>query len=334
MLGTPRTVIPEIPSAKTTGKTLQTPMTHSSSSANPHELGGVLPVVQLPYHEDESIDFETLREEVEFLLQRGADGITMAMVTEVLRLSTEERMRVAETLCQAIDRRGPCVISVGAESTRCAVELAKHAESAGATAVMAIPPVSVPTPASELLRYFRALAESVSLPLIVQDASGYVGEPMGVENMAQLLDRFGPQRILFKPEAAPIGPQLSALRDRTAGRARVFEGSGGISLVDSYRRGIVGTMPGADLIEAIIALWNALEQQDDEAIYAISYPLSALVAMQFGLDGFLAVEKHLLVKQGIFKNTVVRGPVAFTLDDETRQEVDRLFDSLQDVLTR
>lgn len=311
---------------------MQTQVNHSCPPGPPEELGGVLPVVQLPYHEDESIDFETLRREVEFLLERGADGITMAMVTEVLRLSTEERMRVAETLCHAIDRRGPCVISVGAESTHSAVELAKHAESAGATAIMAIPPVSVPTPPSELLRYFQALVESVSLPLVVQDASGYVGEPMGVENMAQLLDQFGPQRILFKPEATPIGPQLSALRERTKGRARVFEGSGGISLVDSYRRGIVGTMPGADLIEGIVALWNALERHDEPAIYAISHPLSALVAMQSGLDGFLAVEKYLLVKQGIFKNAIVRGPVAFTLDEETRQEVDRLFGSLQSVV--
>ncbi len=50
------------------------------------------------------------------------------------------------------------------------------------------------------------------------------------------------------------------------------------------------------------------------------------IALQTNLDAFLAIEKYLLVKQGIFTNTHVRGPVGFILDDETCHEVDRLFD--------
>ena len=53
------------------------------------------------------------------------------------------------------------------------------------------------------------------------------------------------------------------------------------------------------------------------------------MAVQNSLDAFLAVEKYLLVKQGIFKNALVRGPVGYALDEETRREVDRLFDLVQ-----
>jgi 4-hydroxy-tetrahydrodipicolinate synthase len=42
----------------------------------------------------------------------------------------------------------------------------------------------------------------------------------------------------------------------------------------------------------------------------------------------LAVEKHLLMRQGIFKNTLVRGPVGFKLDAETTLEVERQFDRM------
>ena len=87
-------------------------------------------------------------------------------------------------------------------------------------------------------------------------------------------------------------------------------------------------MPGADLIDAIVALWRALQAGDDRRADDIAWPLSALVALQTGLDGFLAIEKYLLQKQGLFRNTLVRGPVAFRLDEETRREVDRLFDKL------
>ena len=76
----------------------------------------------------------------------------------------------------------------------------------------------------------------------------------------------------------------------------------------------------------VVALWRALQAGDDRRAYAVSLPLSSLVALQTGLDGFLAVEKHLLVRQGVFRNTVVRGPRNFDLDEETRREVDRLFD--------
>lgn len=294
----------------------------------PHELRGVLPVFQTPWLEDETLDFETLEREIAWLYECGAQGIVMAMVSEVLRLSSEEREQLAEAACKFNRGRGAVVISVGAESSRLAERYARHAEASGADAVMAIPPVSIGLGESELLAYYSRILHAVHLPVIVQDASGYVGKPMPVAMQARLLEEFGPRRVQYKPEASPIGPKLSELRNATQGRARVFEGTGGIALVDSFKRGVVGTMPGADLIKALVPLWQALETGDDEKADRIHGPLAALVSMQTSLDAFLAVEKHLLVRQGIFKNTRVRGPVGFHLDDESRREVDRLFDRL------
>ena len=73
----------------------------------------------------------------------------------------------------------------------------------------------------------------VDLPLIVQDASSYVGAAIPTSFFVRLLDEFGPEKILFKPEGAPIGPNISDLRDQTGGRARMFDGSGGILLIDA-----------------------------------------------------------------------------------------------------
>jgi 4-hydroxy-tetrahydrodipicolinate synthase len=298
------------------------------------KLSGVFPVFQTPFHEDECIDFETLEREVDWLFRRRANGIVMAMVSETLRLSSGERDELAAKVCGMAQGLGPVVISVGAESRHTAVRHAKHAQDSGAAAVMAIPPVSIAVGPDELRRYYISILEAVELPLIIQDASGYVGQSMPLELQKTMLEEFGAARVLFKPEAAPIGPRLSALRDATLGQARIFEGSGGISLVDSYRRGIVGTMPGAEIIDAQVALWEALAKGDDAAIYRLSFPVSSLVALQTGLDGFLAVEKYLLVKQGVFRNTIVRSPVGFQLDDETKSEVDRLFEILSEAVSQ
>lgn len=295
---------------------------------NQHQLRGVLPVFQTPWLEDETIDLETLEREIAWLYKSGANGIVMAMVSETLRLDSSEREQLAEAACRFGKERGVVVISVGAESSKVAERYAKHAENVGADAVMAIPPVSIGVGESELLTYYTRIIEAIRIPVIVQDASGYVGKPMPIAMQARLLEEFGPERVQYKPEASPIGPKLSELRDATKGRARVFEGTGGVALVDSFKRGVVGTMPGADLIRGLVPLWKALEAGHMEKADRIHGPLSALISMQTSLDGFLAVEKHLLKRQGIFHNTLVRGPLGFKLDAETTREVERQFDRM------
>lgn len=303
-------------------------MSAIQTSPSKHPLRGVLPVFQTPWLEDETLDLETLEREISWLYDCGSNGIVMAMVSETLRLDSEEREQLAAAACRFGKDRGVVVVSVGAESSKVAERYARHAESVGADAVMAIPPVSIGIGESELLAYYTRIINAIRIPVIVQDASGYVGKPMPIAMQARLLDEFGPERVQYKPEASPIGPKLSELRDATKGHARVFEGTGGIALVDSFKRGVVGTMPGADLIRGIVPLWKALEAGDTEKADRIHGPLAALVSMQTSLDGFLAVEKHLLARQGIFKNTLVRGPVGFKLDEESTREVERQFDRI------
>lgn len=300
----------------------------------PRPLGGVLPVIQTPFTDVGEIDYEVLDAEVRWLLELGADGLVVGMVSEVLRLSDRERTALITFLG---DRAGSAqthvVMSVGAESTRVALGNAQIAQDHGATAVMAIPPVSVALPDSEVREYYRALVAGLSIPVVVQDASGYVGAPLSIGVMAQLQAEFG-ERVLFKPEAQPIGQRLSQLREATDGSAQIFEGTGGLCLIDSMRRGIAGTMPGADVCWAIVEMWRAGCAGNFTRAYEVQGPLLGLLAVQTSLDSFIAVEKHLLVRQGVFRSATVRAPVGFTLDEETISEVNRLFDALCDVCGR
>lgn len=297
----------------------------------PRRLQGVLPIVHTPFRDDESIDVATLSREIDWAYSQGVDGMGTGMVSEILRLTYDERIGLTHQLAELNAGRGAIFMAVGAESARQAEQFAREADKAGCDAVMAVPPVSTRVSQTLLVDYFRRLADAVAIPVIVQDASGYVGQAIPVAVHLTLLERYGEEKILFKPEAAPIGPNLSGLRDATAGRARIFEGSGGILLVDSFRRGIAGTMPGMEVVDGIVALWKALRRGDDDAIYRVSFPISALVAlqMQAGLDGFLAIEKYLLLRRGVFVNARRREPYSWDLDAETTAEVDRLFDRLQ-----
>lgn len=290
-------------------------------------LQGVLPVLHTPYNADFSIDWGALSAQVEFVFASGAQGITFALASEMLRLTSEERRAMAEFLGR--DQAGEVVISVGAESTFAAVDFARHAQRSGATALMAIPPLSCAAGEEQLRAYYCGILESTEIPLVVQDASGYVGSPLSTEFQLNLWGEWG-DRVAFKPESAPVGPVISALSE--AG-ATVLEGSGGSLLVENYRRGLSGTMPGADLCPAIIALWRSLAKGDEAQIYRIGPLVGAILAMAANLDGFLAIEKHLMHRRGLFSNRLVRGPVAFELDGPMRAEIDRLFDKLQEATT-
>jgi dihydrodipicolinate synthase/N-acetylneuraminate lyase len=291
-------------------------------------LGGVLPVLQLPYQKDGSIDWDTLRSEVAWAFARGAHGVVAAMVTEVLRLSDAERDQLAAGLVKFAGGRGPVVMSVGGESTWQAVRHARAAEQAGVSALMAIPPTTTRASPDEVLAYYEGLLDTTSVPLIVQDASGYVGAPLPIVAQADLFWRH-PTRVMFKPEAPPLGQNLTLLREATGGQAAIFEGSGGIGLLDAYRRGIAGTMPGTEIVWAIRAEWDALSAGDWDRARALQGLIAQLVALQQGLDGFLAVEKRLLCEQGVLRNQFVRGPVGFRLDPATEAEALRLLAALQ-----
>lgn len=289
---------------------------------------GVLPVLQTPFDDSGSIDETILRREIDWAFECGVDGVTVAMVSEILRLDLRERHELAALVCTAVDGRGPVIISVGAESTKVAVALTEQAQDVGASAVMAIPPLSAQPASDELERYYDALVAATPLPVVVQDASSYVGRAMSIELQASLHSRHR-GRVAFKPETQPLGPRLSALREATGGQVSVYDGSGGIALVDTFRRGIIGTMPSTDLCWAIVRIWGHLQAGNYEPALRLSLPLIALVSMQTSLDSYVAIEKYLLLQQKVFANTICRGPVDFHLDDQTALQLDAYFSLLK-----
>ena len=293
------------------------------------EVHGVLPVLQTPYDSNDEIDKETLQREVKWVLEQGADGVTTGMVTEILRLSPAERMNLHEIVSETTNENDALtVLSAGSESLKQSILYVKHAESCRADAVMVNPPLTTSLGDEDLYGYYGSLLDATEIPMIIQDASGYIGRPLSIELQVKLLDNYG-SRVYFKPEAVPIGPRLTIFMEATEGRARVFEGSGGGALIDTFPRGLVGTMPGADLTWALVALWRALQEGDWNLVDLIAGPLANLISLEHSLDAYLAIEKYLLVKQGIFKSAKVREPVGYRMDDRTRANVDRLFAVLQ-----
>ena len=70
-------------------------------------LSGVFPVVQTPYTPAGEIDLDDLDQELEWVLDHGADGLTTGMVSEVLRLTPDERRTLTEPGLRCCNQAGP-----------------------------------------------------------------------------------------------------------------------------------------------------------------------------------------------------------------------------------
>ena len=295
-------------------------------------IRGVLPVLQIPYRDNGAIDYEILAREIDHVVALGADGVVMALGSELPRLTGEERLDLTVKIPAFVDGRCTVTISVGSNTPQQAVTFARAAEDAGADAVMALSP-AIESPSEEhLLSYYKAIHNAVGIPLVVQNTTGIVGYTLPVEFLARLRRELG-ARIYFKPESQPVGPSLTRLRQELGNDAVVFDGNGGLYMIDTYRRGIDGLMPACDLIRGTVAVWRALKDGDYERAYRVHLPLAAIVTLQIqSMDTYLASAKYLLYRQGIFGNYTVREPVEHPLDSWTMAELDRLWELFTEAL--
>ncbi len=282
----------------------------------------------MPLNELEEIEPKELRREIDWLISFGVEGVVLAMVSEVMRFSFEERRHQWQLVLEILEGRLPLIVSVGAESTRVAVKLAKQAASDGAAMLIATPPATYPATSDEIFSYYEAIVESVAIPVVVQDASNYMGQPLPMELYERLLEKFGTERIQFKPEAKPVRDRVARLQGITGGEAKIFEGQSGMDLLETHELGLVGTMPGSEIVWAISKLWNSLESGDFESAKQIHQGISELIEFQQTIDAYVAVEKYLLVKQGIFTSARQRGPVSTILSESTKAGIDRVFEKL------
>ena len=129
------------------------------------KFNGIIPALVTPLKEDETINIPVLEMLMKALLKQGADGFYVAGATgEGLALRPKERIVLAQESIRIAAGKKPCIIQVASTDFSQAVDLAKHAEAAGASAISATPPLFFGYNETEVYHYYRRLAESVHIP--------------------------------------------------------------------------------------------------------------------------------------------------------------------------
>lgn len=147
---------------------------------------GSLVAIVTPFRKGK-VDERALAELIEWQIAKGTNGIVPCGTTgESATLSHEEHNRVIELTVEVVNRRVPVIAGTGSNSTDEAIALTRHAKRAGADAALLITPYYNKPTQEGLYRHYKAVAESVDLPLVLYNIPGRTGVNMLPATIARL----------------------------------------------------------------------------------------------------------------------------------------------------
>jgi len=117
---------------------------------------------------DNGVDFGKLGELIEFQIRENTDAIIICGTTgEASTMPDDEHIEVIAYAVRKVNGRVPVIAGTGSNDTRHAVHLSKRAEEVGADAILSVTPYYNKTTQEGLYRHFRAIAESIGIPVIL-----------------------------------------------------------------------------------------------------------------------------------------------------------------------
>jgi dihydrodipicolinate synthase/N-acetylneuraminate lyase len=129
---------------------------------------GIFPALVTPFKADDTIDFEMFRINLEAQVDAGITGVIVAgSLGEASTLTKSEKIELVKFAKTILPESMPAVLCIAEQSTAEAVGLAKDAESAGADGLMVLPPMRYKADDHETVVYFRTIAQSTALPLMI-----------------------------------------------------------------------------------------------------------------------------------------------------------------------
>jgi 4-hydroxy-tetrahydrodipicolinate synthase len=154
------------------------------------------------------VDYDAFRRLVEFQIEAGTHGLVPVGTTgESPTLSHDEHQRVVESCVAAAKGRVPVIAGAGSNSTKEAADLARHAEKAGAAAVLVVTPYYNKPTQEGLYLHFKAINDAIGIPILIYNIPSRCVIDMSVATMARLFQL----------------PNIAGLKDATASPVRISQ---------------------------------------------------------------------------------------------------------------
>jgi len=222
---------------------------------------GMITAMVTPFDAQGELDEQAIKRLVEWQIKSGIHGI---MVTggcgEFVNLTDDERKRTLDVALEVAAGRIPVIAGILTASTRHALELAKNAESAGASAALVLTPYYVNPSTDGVYKHFATIADKTSIPIILYNNPGRTKIDLDIKLLDRLADI--PAVVGLKECQRDIGlviERVHAVGDRIA----VLAGDDDMT-VPMYFFGGQGDIAITTQIapEPPLEMWTALERND------------------------------------------------------------------------
>lgn len=293
---------------------------------------GIFTIPTTPFQENGEVDEASFRRVIDFCVDCGAHGLVYPVnASEFFTLTDAERMRMSEVMVDQNAGRVPTVIGVAGVSREVAMMFAKHAREIGADSVIAMPPYAnkAGVKMDAVYDYYVGIAEAAQIPVWIQNNMPPIGIQMTAEFLLKMCREI--EHIDYiKEETIPSPVVLQQIMDGNKGECLgVMGGAGGRYLIEEYRRGSVGNMPGCHVTDVVVQFWNALEAGDEARAMHIYKEMAPLFFFEHQLSGCY---KEVLFRRGVIDCPKKRNG-KMPLDDVSSKYLDEILHALEPIMT-
>ena len=272
-----------------------------------NELFGVVPIVPTPFTEDEEIDEDALRRLIDFAIAGGIRAVCLpAYASEFYKLSDDEKLRVVKIAVGHAAGRIKIVAQSNSPSLKIAIRLAQANVKAGADVISLAVPRIFGLPEESIREYLSGFLSSIpTTPVLVQDFNPG-GSSISVGFIKQLMEKHSNFKYL-KLEEPLCAPKFEEIIKTTGGKVGLFEGWGGLYMLELTPLGIAGVMPGlavSDILQKVFLLRK--DGKNDEAFDLFEKVMPQIFFSLQNMELFHYAEKELLIARGVLTNSVAR----------------------------
>jgi 4-hydroxy-tetrahydrodipicolinate synthase len=281
-------------------------------------------VLPTPFKAGGDVDVDSIKRVVDLIAGAGVNGVTALGVTgEASRLNERERGVVVDTVVRTIDGRAKVIVGASADGVRTCIEFSREAKSLGAAAVMVSPPRMPKLNSESVVNHYKALAEAVDLPIVVQDYPPISGFAMEAGLLVRIA-REVPAARTVKLEDPPT-PFKTARILAAAGETKVaiLGGLGGVFLLEELLAGAAGVMTGFAYPEVLVKVVSLYRGGQLDAAADMFYRFVPLMRFEFQEGIGMAIRKEVFRRRGALADGSTRAPGA-VLDEGTRTALDRV----------
>lgn len=191
-------------------------------------MKGSYAVLITPMTYNQEVDLDGLKKNIDWMIEEGIPGICVCGGTgEFTSLTKEERLAIAETSVKHVNGRIKCLVGTAAETTAETIMYTKHAEEIGADGAMIINPYYCLPTNDEILAHYKAISETVSIPIMVYNNPAHTG----IDMKPELLAKIGAfENIEYVKDASGDLRRVPELIRLTQGKVNVFCGGEDLAL--------------------------------------------------------------------------------------------------------